>query len=461
MSHRYSSGDPVSLVDQARALISARPGRKSLADWLASKPSTLRNRILDGLSPNALAALPYLFEVWGRVAHQLPPAGDWSTWVVLGGRGSGKTRTGTEWVRAQVEGDTPLAAGPMRRLALVAETWEQAREVMVHGDSGLVACSPPDRVPAFVATRRKLVWPNGAEAQLFSAVDPESLRGPQFDGAWCDELAKWRRADDAWDMLQFGLRLGDHPRQVVTTTPKDMPLLHRLLGDPQTVVTRAPTGDNRANLADDFVDTITRHYAGTVMGRQEIDGELVLDPDGTLFPRAVFDAARVVKVPAMDRVVVAVDPPASDGEAADECGIVVAGRAGEAFYVLADVSLGRASPRRWAAAVIAAWHRYDADRIVAEVNQGGDMVVDVLRQVDPAVPVVAVRATRAKTVRAEPVALLYERGLVRHVGYFAELEDQLVSMGTASKSPDRADALVWAIHELQRGPTAGPRVRTL
>ena len=421
----------------------------------------MRDRLLDGLSPNALAALPYLFELWGRVDHQLPPEGSWSTWVVLGGRGSGKTRTGTEWVRAQVEGVTPLAPGPMRRLALVAETWEQAREVMVLGDSGLVACSPPDRVPSFVATRRKLIWPNGAEAQLFSALDPESLRGPQFDGAWCDELAKWRRADAAWDMLQFALRLGAHPRQVVTTTPRDVPLLHRLLADPGTVVTRAATAENRANLAEDFIETITRQYAGTLTGRQELGGELVCDPVGNLFPRAVIDAARVIQAPKLDRVVVAVDPPASHGAEADECGIIVAGRSGDAFYVLADRSVARATPQQWASAVIEASQVYGADRIVAEVNQGGDMVVAMLHQIAPHAPVAAVRANRSKTVRAEPVALLYERGLVRHVGQFPVLEDQLVMMGQGGRSPDRADALVWAITELHRDTGAQPRVRPL
>lgn len=413
------------------------------------------------MTPNAVAALPFIFELWGRVDHQLPPSGDWSTWVVLGGRGSGKTRTGTEWVRAQVEGDTPLAPGAMRRLALVAETWEQAREVMVFGESGLIACSPTDRVPSFVATRRKLIWANGAEAQLFSAMDPESLRGPQFDGAWCDELAKWRRADAAWDMLQFGLRLGDHPRQIVTTTPRDMPLLHRLIADPRTVLTRAATVENQANLADDFIETITRQYEGTLIGRQELGGELVCDPVGSLFPRTVIEAARVVRAPTLDRVVVAVDPPASHGATADECGIVVAGRAGDAFYVLADRSLARASPQKWASAVIEAWQAHGADRIVAEVNQGGDMVVEILRQIAPHAPVEAVRATRSKTVRAEPVALLYERGLVRHAGHFAVLEDQLVTMGHGSRSPDRADALVWAITELQRDRGTGPRVRIL
>ena len=412
------------------------------------------------MSANALMALPYLFEFWGRVPHQLPPDGDWTTWMVLGGRGSGKTRSGTEWVRTLVEGATPLAPGSVRRIALVAETWEQAREVMVHGESGFLACTPRDRLPAFVSTRRKLIWQNGAEAQLFSAADPESLRGPQFDCAWSDELAKWRRAEDAWDMLQFGLRLGEQPRQIVTTTPRDIPLLHAILADPATVVTTASSFENRANLAADFLGKITRRYEGTFKGRQELGGELVLDDAGSLFPRAVIAASRVGSAPVLDRVVVAVDPPASHGPDADECGIVVAGRSGEAFYVIADRSVSQAAPGQWAAAVIEAWRAFAADRIVAEVNQGGDMVVDLLRRLEPHAPVATVRATRGKVVRAEPVALLYEQGLVRHVGHWPALEDQLVMMGQSASSPDRADALVWAITDLM-GHAGQPRVRQL
>ena len=444
----------------ARTLISPRHGPKSLAAWIASLSPAERAIWIDSLSIEALLALPYLFEFWGRRPHQLPPDGDWTTWVVMGGRGSGKTRAGTEWVRMLVEGATPLAPGSVRRIALVAETWEQAREIMVHGESGFLACTPRDRMPAFVSTRRKLIWQNGAEAQLFSAADPESLRGPQFDCAWSDELTKWRRAEDAWDMLQFGLRLGEHPQQIVTTTPRDIPLLHAILADPATVTTSAATVENRANLAPDFFGKITRRYEGTTLGRQELGGELIADPAGSLFRRAVIEAARVLRAPSLDRVVVAVDPPASHGPESDECGIVVAGRAGEAFYVLADCSMAQAAPARWGAAAIEACRTHRADRIVAEVNQGGDMVVDVLRRIDPHAPVTAVRATRGKTMRAEPVALLYEQGLVRHVGQFAALEDQLVMLGRGASSPDRADALVWAITELMH-PTASPRVRLL
>jgi phage terminase large subunit-like protein len=305
-----------------------------------------------------------------------------------------------------------------------------------------------------------LSWPNGAEAHLYSAVDPEALRGPQFDCAWSDELAKWRDIENAWNMLQFGLRLGKQPRQVVTTTPRDVPMLHAILAEPTTVMTTAPTIANRANLAPDFADSIARRYAGTSIGRQELEGELLCEPENALFKRQTIERARVTRAPQLDRIVVAIDPPASHGPGSDECGIIVVGRADDSFYVLADRSVAQATPSQWATAAIAAAHCYDVDRIVAEVNQGGDMVIETLRHADPIAPVRAVRATRGKTVRAEPVSLLYERGLVHHVGLFAALEDQLVALGQQTRSPDRADALVWAITDLMHGAT-GPRLRFL
>ena len=382
--------------------------------------------------------------------------------MLLGGRGSGKTRAGAEWVRRQVEGPTPLAAGRAHRVALLAETWEQAREVMVFGESGIAACSPPDRRPHFVSTRHKLVWPNGAEAHLFSASDPESLRGPQFDCAWSDELAKWRRGRDAWDMLQFGLRLGAHPQQVVTTTPRDVDLLRDILADPATRTTKAATWANRANLAEDFVTAITRRYRGTDQGRQELEGELLVEAADALFTHRMIDAARVGAAPALDRVVVGVDPPVTSGPDSDECGVIVAGRAGEAVYVLADRSPGRAAPAAWGRRVVETWREFEADRIVAEVNQGGDLVADLIRGLDPAAPVTSVRASRGKAARAEPVSLLYAQGRVRHVGIFKTLEDQMCAFSPgAGASPDRMDALVWAVTELMRGPQPQPRVRRL
>ena len=407
--------------------------------------------------------MPWLFGFWGRADHQLPPPGRWATWIVLGGRGSGKTRAGAEWVRREVEGGTPLAPGKAGRVALVAETWEQARDVMVEGESGLLACAPPDRRPAWLATRRRLVWPNGAEAQAFSAADPDSLRGPQFERAWSDELCKWRRAEEAWDMLQFALRSGRRPRQVVTTTPRNMELLRRLIAQKGAAVTRAPTEANRAYLGAGFLETIAARYRDTALGRQELDGELIEDPPGALFRRAAIEAARVSEAPALDRVVVAVDPPATSGPGSDACGIIVAGRAGDACYVLDDLTITQAAPSRWAAQAVGGWRSHGADRIVAETNQGGDMVVDTLRRVDAAAPVVAVRASKGKALRAEPVSLLYERGLVRHIGHFPALEDELCAFAPGwRKSPDRMDALVWAVSELMAADGAATaRVRGL
>jgi len=418
-------------------------------------------------------ALPYLFEFWA-MEHQLPPEGDWRTWVALGGRGAGKTRAGAEWVRAQVEGAKPLDAGRCRTVALVGETIDQAREVMVFGESGILNCSPPDRRPEWQATRKRLVWPNGATAQIFSAHDPESLRGPQFDCAWADELAKWKRARDTWDMLQFALRLGEAPQVCVTTTPRGVPVLKELLARDTTVVTHAPTEANAANLAQSFMEEVRARYAGTRLGRQELDGVLIEEAEGALWTAAMLEEDRVAVPPALDRVVVAVDPPTTGRAGSDECGIVVAGAVTRGpvqdwrAYVLADCSVGASSPATWARAAIRAMERYGAERLVAEVNQGGDMVAEVIRQVDPLVPVKTVHASRGKAARAEPVAALYEQGRVRHAGQMPDLEDQMCAMtarGFEGKgSPDRVDALVWALSELMIEPAAKwrhPRVRAV
>ncbi|WP_344847388.1 DNA-packaging protein [Celeribacter arenosi] len=418
-------------------------------------------------------ALPYMFDAWA-LDHQMPPGGDWRTWVIVGGRGAGKTRAGSEWVRGMVEGSRPLDKGQASRVALVGETYDQAREVMVFGDSGILACSPPDRRPVWVSGRRALVWPNGAEAMVFSGNDPEALRGPQFDAAWVDELAKWKKPREAWDMLQFGLRLGDDPRQVVTTTPRNVQVLKDIIASPSSVMTQAKTEANAANLAKSFLDEVKARYAGTRLGRQELDGVLLEEEEGALWSLARLEANRVEALPEFDRIVVAVDPPATGSKTADECGIIVVGAVtqgqplGWRAYVLEDASVGGAKPQVWAKAALDAMARWDADKLVAEVNQGGDMVEEVVRQFDQFVPYKAVRATRGKVARAEPVAALYDQGRVVHTRGLAELEDQMVKMTPqgyqASGSPDRVDALVWAIHEVLIAPAAGhqrPRIRTL
>ncbi len=406
--------------------------------------------------------------------HQMPPEGDWRTWVIMGGRGAGKTRAGAEWVRAQVEGALPADPGRARRVALVGETIEQTREVMVFGDSGILACSPPDRRPEWQATRKRLLWLNGAVAQVFSAHEPDGLRGPQFDAAWVDELAKWKKGQDAWDMLQFALRLGDAPRQVVTTTPRNVEVLKSILAAPSTAVNHAPTEANRAYLAASFLEEVQARYAGTRNGRQELEGLLLEDVEGALWTTDRLEKALIEAAPDLDRVVVAVDPPVTGHSGSDDCGIVVVGAVTQGppqdwrVYVLEDASVSAASPQAWAEAAVDAVRRHGAERLVAEVNQGGDLVEAVVRQVDGVVPFRPVRATRGKSARAEPVAALYEQGRVRHLRGLGELEDQMCRMTARGYegrgSPDRVDALVWAVQDLIFEPASHyrrPQVRTL
>ncbi|MFN3656929.1 MAG: DNA-packaging protein [Pseudolabrys sp.] len=405
-------------------------------------------------------------------AHQEPRAhalngGPWTTWLMLGGRGAGKTRLGAEWVRALAHGHPPYAEARARSIALVGETEHDVREVMIDGPSGLLRTAPPGERPRYSPSRRRLEWPNGAVAYAFSAEDPEQLRGPQFDAAWCDELAKWKHPDDTFDMLQFGLRHGARPRQLVTTTPRPIALIRRLVEDPRTAVTRAGTQANAAHLSPAFIDMVIGRYAGTRLGRQEIDGEIVEDRTDSLWPRNVIEAARVAQAPPLRRIVVGVDPPASAREGADLCGIVAAGVSEEGVvYVLEDASEGRLQPAQWASRAVAVYARHQADAIVAEANQGGDMVAAVLRQVDRNVPVRLVHATRGKFTRAEPVAALYTQGRAKHVGApMRDLEDQMADFGvdglSDGRSPDRLDALVWAVTALIEHRPREPRIRRL
>ncbi len=433
----------------------------------------MQTAFLDSLTAEELLALPFLFEFWA-MPHQLPPAGDWRTWIIMGGRGAGKTRAGAEWIRSVVEGSGPRDAGACRRIALVGETVDQVREVMIFGESGILACSPPDRRPEWQAGRGQLIWPNGAVAQVFSAHNPEALRGPQFDGAWVDELAKWKKAEETWDMLQFGLRLGADPRVCVTTTPRNIGLLKRLLEADDTVVTSAPTEANRANLADGFLRAVEARYAGTRLGRQELDGVLLEEAEGALWTPARLEAGRRSEAPELSRIVVAVDPPVTGKASSDACGIVVAGVLAEGApqdwrgYVLEDASVESASPQEWAEAAVAAMKRWGADKLVAETNQGGDLVEQVIRQVDPLIALKKVHASKGKTARAEPIAALYEQGRVHHLRGLGALEDEMCRLtvhGFEGKgSPDRTDALVWALTELMILPARqwrNPQVRTL
>jgi phage terminase large subunit-like protein len=422
--------------------------------------------LLANLTPSELARLAADWALFAR-DDQLPPGRDWTIWLVLGGRGAGKTRTGAEWVRGLALGTPPFATAPVGRIAIVGETMADAREVMVEGVSGLIGVHAAGERPRWQPSRRRLEWANGAVAQVFSAEDPEALRGPQFGAAWADELCKWKNAEEAWDMLQFGLRLGQRPREIVTTTPRPIPLLKKLMADPRTALTRARTADNALNLAPSFLDIIVGRYAGTRLGRQELDGEIVEERADALWTRAMIEGARVAAPPPLARVMVAVDPPASSGKRADSCGLVVAGIDRDAIvYVLADATLARARPAEWAAQAVALFHRHEADAIVVETNQGGEMATAVIAETDASVPVKPVRATRGKYLRAEPVAALSESGRLKFAGAFPALEDELCDFGpgglSSGRSPDRLDAFVWAVTALALQPQPGtPRVRGL
>lgn len=405
---------------------------------------------------------------WTDIAHaaQLPPDGAWRTWLLMGGRGAGKTRAGAEWVRGLVEG------GIAKRVALVGPSLHDVREVMIAGPSGLLEICAPGMRPKYEVTRRRLVWPpvglcEGAVAFAFSAEDPESLRGPQFDAAWCDEIGAWAKDLDTWKTLAFGMRLGAAPRIVATTTPRPRALVKLLAAKAEAgrggvVLTQAATRANAQNLSPDFVAALEEDYGGTPLGRQELDGELIEDLEGALWTRAMIEAARCSAEEAvgLERVVVAVDPPAGSGARSDACGIVVAGVKDGVVYVLADCTVRGLRPAEWAKRVAAAAEAHGAGLVIAEANQGGEMVREVLEAAGAgAVRVKLEHASKGKRDRAEPVSAKYEQGRVRHVRVLKELEDEMCSFGVAgaeprSRSPDRVDALVWAVTVLSRKPPA-------
>ncbi len=419
-------------------------------------PEPQRKAELAKLSTEVRAHLRWHWPFWAR-PNQLEPEGEWRTWAAIAGRGFGKTRLGAEWVRKIACGASPLQAGRHRRIAIVAETAADARDVLVEGDSGILAVHPPDFRPMYEPSKRRLTWPNGVIGTLYNAVEPDQLRGPQHDAALCDELAKWRYARETWDQLQFGMRLGQHPQVVVTTTPRPIEVLKEILADTDTVVTRGSTMDNSANLAPSFMKAIVARYSGTRLGRQELDAEMLDDVPGALWTRAMLDGCRIKDAPELRRVVVAVDPSGTAGgeDSGDDIGIAIAGVGMDGRgYVLADFSCNL-SPEGWGRRVREAYSAFKADRIVAERNFGGAMVEAVIRAVDKNLPVTLVNASRGKIARAEPIAALYEQNRVRHVGAFPAMEDQLCAMTPSGyvgeRSPDRADALVWAITELMLG----------
>ena len=430
----------------------------SPAAFLASLPAQERERQLASLKQEARAALNWHWPFWARPS-QIAPPGDWQNWLFIAGRGAGKTRSGAEWVRSKVKAGCGW-------IALIAPTAGDARRVMVEGESGLLAvCWKQDKDakgnhlgrPIYEPSKARVTWANGAQATMFSAEEPERLRGPQHDAMWCDELAAWARMQDTWDMATFGLRLGHHPQAMVTTTPKPSPLLRKLMADPRSVVSRGSTFDNAANLAPSFIATVRDRYEGTRLGRQELFAEVLDDVPGALWTR---DMIRTATDPGeFARIVVAVDPSGAGGavdEAADQIGIVVAGRKMDGSYHVIEDATCKLGPSGWGRRVVDRYRAHKADRIVAERNFGGAMVESVIKTVDPQVPVRMVTASRGKSVRAEPIAALYEQGRVTHARGLDALEDQMMQMtGTGymgEGSPDRLDAAVWALSELALQP---------
>lgn len=429
-------------------------------ELLASLSVSDRREILSGLTDQQQRDLLHTWRGYKARRNQVRPPGDWRYWLVQAGRGFGKTRTGAEAIREYVDEGAQI-------VHLVGSTAGDVRDVMVQGESGLLNCFPPGRRPLYEPSKRLVTFSTGAIAHLFSADEPERLRGPQCDHFWADELAAWRFGQEAWDNLMFGFRLGDDPRGVITTTPKPIKLLLDIIADPHTVVTRASSYENRANLAPAFFDAIIRKYEGTRIGRQELEAELLEDVPGALWARPLIEASRIgigqLRADTFVRVVVAIDPAVTAGDDSDETGIIVAAltRTGHVF-ILDDLTC-KESPLTWAKIAVNAYVSRRADRIIGEVNNGGDLVEANIRAVAPNVPYRGVRASRGKAVRAEPIAALYEQARVHHVGTFPQLEDQMCSFvpGSDQKSPDRMDALVWAVTELLIDMDQQPSIQPL
>lgn len=420
----------------------------SPAETLASLPADQRADFVAKLTSHEREALLHNWRGFLARPEQIMPDGDWAIWLVLAGRGFGKTRTGAEAVREEVE------ANRSGQIGLIAETAADARDVMV---AEIMRVFPKAERPTYTASRRRVDFQNGAYAITYNATEPDQLRGPQHDFLWHDELAKWRYARDTWDQAQFGLRLGQNPRQIVTTTPRPIELVKAIVAgqEGRVHVTRGRTMDNRSNLAAGFIDRIQQRYAGTRLGRQELDAEILGDLPGALWSLSTLDAYRLRTKPDLHRIVVAVDPAVTATEESDYHGIIVAGVAGDQRGVVIEDASLRGGPLDWAKRAVSLYRTHGADGIVVEVNQGGDMVAHTLRTVDPNVNIIEVRASRGKHVRAEPIAALYEQGRVAHVGAFPELEGQMTQMTSegyqGDGSPDRVDALVWALTDLFPG----------
>ena len=450
--------------------MTTRQTRKITAEALRNLEPAKVKKLFDELGPIKTEELKHDWNFWARDNQLAPDNDDWNTWFINAGRGFGKTRSGVEWVREQVK------CG-VKRIAAVASTNSDIERVMVKGESGFLSvCWKGDKTyagkkmgfPEWSPTKRTLTWENGAQVQFFSAEEPERLRGPQFELAWCDETAAWNKDMDTWQMLQFCMRLGKHPRIMVTTTPKPTKLIRQILKDPKTVVTTGSTFDNSANLADTYLTAVKEQYEGTRLGRQELYAEVLEEAQGALWTTETLEAASIkhADVPDLTRIVVALDPAVTSNAESDMTGIVVAGiDINGIAYVLGDYT-DKLSPQGWASKAIELYHRYEADRIVAEVNQGGDLVKTTIHNIDDNVAYKAVRASRGKYARAEPVSALYERGLVKHVSNppdganLNELETQYRTWEPLGRvgSPDRLDAAVWALTELCLGGYSKPKL---
>jgi phage terminase large subunit-like protein len=425
----------------------SQPHNLSVENLLALESAEVQEAILGQLNEAQCGALRYDWNDYKARPNQIIPPGSWTYWLIQAGRGFGKTRTGAETIRHWV-------TNGYRRIHLVGATASDVRDVMVQGESGLMSCFPGHQRPNYEPSKRLITFHTGAVAYLFSADEPERLRGPQCEAFWADEIAAWRFGQDAWDNLLFGFRLGNDPRGVITTTPKPIQLLKDIIKDPHTHVTRASSYENRANLAPAFFDSIIRKYEGTRLGRQELEAEMLEDVPGALWTRAMIDAYRVklmdIRWDLITRIVVAIDPAVTSGENSDETGIVVCGLTVSQHVIVIEDLTCKETPLGWARIAVAAYKNRRADRIVGEVNNGGDLVEANIRAVAPEVAFRAVRASRGKAVRAEPIAALYEQGRVHHIGAMPALEDQMCAFvpGVKQDSPDRMDALVWAITEL-------------
>jgi len=407
-------------------------------------PEKERQKLLTSLTDEEAEQLLYDWDLWAR-QNQKTPSGDWFAWLILAGRGFGKTRTGAETVRRWIE------SGQVKRIALVAETAADARDVMVEGESGILAISPKKNKPIYEPSKRRLTWPNGAIATTYSGDDPDQLRGPQHDKAWVDELAKMQYAQETWDNLELGLRLGTNPQCIITTTPRPIKIIKELIKDTQVVVTTGSSYENISNLASSFVQRVIKKYEGTRIGQQELHAKILDDTPGALWNRDILEDCRVTNIPDFKRIVVGVDPEATSEENSAETGIIIAALGMDNHgYVLEDMSI-QASPDGWGKRVVAGYNKYKADRIAAEVNNGGEMVEFVIKTIDKRVSFKQLHASKSKQARAEPIAALYEQKKVHHMGFFADLEDQLCNWVPGEKSPDRLDALVWALTELMLG----------